>query len=39
MVTVGSRNEWTESSCLLPDDLYGYGYLEARKRVFAKSDQ
>lgn len=29
LVTVNSWNEWTETSCLEPDDLYGYGYLEA----------
>ena len=34
LITVNSWNEWTESSYLLPDDLYGYGYLEAIKRVF-----
>ncbi|MBQ2967215.1 MAG: glycoside hydrolase family 99-like domain-containing protein [Clostridia bacterium] len=34
MVTVNSWNEWTESSYLEPDDLNGYGYLEAIKRVF-----
>ena len=36
LVTVNSWNEWTESSYLLPDDLYGYGYLEAVKRVFVE---
>jgi hypothetical protein len=34
LVTINSWNEWTETSYLLPDDLYGYGYLEAIKRVF-----
>ena len=34
LVTINSWNEWTETSYLLPDDLYGYGYLEAVKKVF-----
>jgi hypothetical protein len=34
LVTVNSWNEWTETSYLQPDDLNGYGYLEAVKRVF-----
>ena len=34
MVTINSWNEWTEGSYLLPDSLYGYGYLEAVKKVF-----
>lgn len=34
LITLNSWNEWTETSYLEPDDLYGYGYLEAIKRVF-----
>ncbi|MGL1891424.1 MAG: glycoside hydrolase family 99-like domain-containing protein [Spirochaetaceae bacterium] len=36
LVTINSWNEWTETSYLQPDDLYGYGYLEAVKDVFCK---
>lgn len=35
-ITVNSWNEWTETSYLLPDDLYGFGYLEAIKEVFGE---
>lgn len=35
-ITVNSWNEWTETSYLQPDDLYGYGYLEAIKNVFGR---
>ncbi|MCR4707575.1 MAG: glycoside hydrolase family 99-like domain-containing protein [Clostridiales bacterium] len=34
LITVNSWNEWTESSYLQPDSLYGYGYLEAIRQVF-----
>lgn len=34
LITINSWNEWTESSYLQPDDIYGYGYLEAVKKVF-----
>ncbi len=34
LVTINSWNEWTEASYLQPDDLYGYGYLEAVRHVF-----
>jgi hypothetical protein len=36
LVTVNSWNEWTETSYLQPDDVYGYGYLEAVKKVFTE---
>ena len=36
LITINSWNEWTESSYLQPDDLYGYGYLEAVKKVFCE---
>ena len=35
-ITVNSWNEWTETSYLEPDDLYGFGYLEAIKEVFGE---
>ena len=34
LITINSWNEWTETSYLEPDNLYGYGYLEAIRRVF-----
>ena len=34
LITINSWNEWTETSYLQPDDVYGYGYLDAVKNVF-----
>lgn len=34
LVTINSWNEWTEGSYLEPDTKWGFGYLEAIKRVF-----
>jgi Glycosyltransferase WbsX len=37
LITINRWNEWTETSYLQPCTLYGYGYLEAIKRVFVDS--
>lgn len=34
LITINSWNEWTETSYLQPDNVNGYGYLDAVKRVF-----
>ena len=34
LITINSWNEWTETSYLEPDNVYGYGYLDAVKKVF-----
>ena len=34
LVVINSWNEWTETSYLQPDNVNGYGYLEAVKAVF-----
>lgn len=36
LITINSWNEWTETSYLMPGSMYGYGYLEAVKRVFVE---
>lgn len=39
LVVINSWNEWTETSYLQPDNLYGYGYLEAVREVFLAEDE
>ena len=34
LITINSWNEWTETSYLQPDNVNGYGYLKAVKKVF-----
>jgi hypothetical protein len=34
LITINSWNEWTETSYLMPCTMFGYGYLEAVKKVF-----
>ncbi len=36
LITLNSWNEWTETSYLEPDNLYGYGYLDAVKKIFGE---
>lgn len=38
LITINSWNEWTETSYLQPDDIFGYGYLDAVKQVFGKTE-
>lgn len=38
LITINSWNEWTETSFLQPCNLYGYGYLDAVKRVFGPAE-
>ena len=39
LIVVNSWNEWTEGTYLQPDDINGYGYLEAVKNVFMKEEK
>ena len=34
LITINSWNEWTETSYLIPDNINGYGYLDAIKDTF-----
>ena len=36
LITINSWNEWTETSYLQPDNVYGYGYLDAVKKIFVE---
>jgi hypothetical protein len=35
VVFLSAWNEWSEDHYLLPDEVHGYGYLEAVRRQFA----
>lgn len=37
-VMINAWNEWVEGSYLLPDEKWGYGYLDAVKHVFVQPD-
>ena len=37
IVTINAWNEWPEGSCLEPDTLHGYGYLEALRDLVGKT--
>ena len=34
LITINRWNEWTETSYLEPCTMFGYGYLEAIKKIF-----
>ena len=36
LIIINSWNEWTEGNFFEPDEIYGFGYLEAFKKVFEK---
>lgn len=37
IVTVNAWNEWVEGSYLMPDEVFGFGFLEAVRNVFGSS--
>ena len=39
LITINSWNEWTETSYLMPCTMFGYGYLEAVKKVFVERNK
>ena len=39
LITINSWNEWTETSYLMPCNMYGYGFLEAVKNVFVEENK
>jgi hypothetical protein len=39
LITINSWNEWTETSYLMPCTMYGYGYLDAVKKVFVDGNK
>ncbi len=39
LVVINSWNEWTETSYLQPDNINGYGYLEAVRDVFCGGEE
>lgn len=38
LITINSWNEWTETSYLMPCNVFGYGYLNAVKEVFVENN-
>jgi len=38
LITINSWNEWTEGSYLEPDEKFGFGYLNAVKKVFVEGE-
>jgi hypothetical protein len=39
LITINSWNEWTETSYLQPCTMFGYGYLDAVKKVFVEGNR